>query len=175
VSVDGEGVSFRLRKGDRVKVVGYFQKRSYEKDGETKIVRQFVVVSIEPVKLKVREESSSAGFRYESVKQADGTLTLVYLPPVFSMQPGTSEEVSISFVSMPLTAWVDEQAAAIGDSLGSDAREAALAAYFVAYLAGASVEPVQGPVAGLQRAGASVSRSAAPFSTASRLNSIGRY
>jgi hypothetical protein len=56
VSVDGEGVSFRLRKGDRVKVVGYFQKRSYEKDGETKIVRQFVVVSIEPVKLKVREE-----------------------------------------------------------------------------------------------------------------------
>jgi single-stranded DNA-binding protein len=54
--VDWEGVAFRLRKGDRIKATGYFQNRSYEKDGETKTVRQFVVLSYEPVKLKVREE-----------------------------------------------------------------------------------------------------------------------
>ena len=69
-------------------------------------------------------------------------MTLVYLPHVFSMQPGTSEETSISFVAMPPTAWVDEQAAAIGDSLGSDAREAAMAAYFVAYLDARTALPI---------------------------------
>jgi hypothetical protein len=76
----------------------------------------------------------SAGFRYESVSQPAGTLTLAYLPHVFSMHPGTTEEASISFVSMPPTAWVDEQVATISATLGSDAREAAIAAYFVAYL-----------------------------------------
>jgi hypothetical protein len=35
---------------------------------------------------------------------------------------------------MPPTAWVDEQTTAIESSMGSDAREAAVAAYFVAYL-----------------------------------------
>jgi hypothetical protein len=76
----------------------------------------------------------SAGFRYESSGQGDASLTLVYLPHIFSMQPGSSEEASIAFVAMPPTAWVDEQADAIGSAMGSDAREAALAAYFVAYL-----------------------------------------
>ena len=76
----------------------------------------------------------SAGFRYESTGQGGASLTLVYLPHVFSHQPGTSEEESISFVTMPPSAWVDEQAASIGASFGSEAREAALAAYFVAYL-----------------------------------------
>ncbi len=54
--VDWEGLAFRLRKGDRVKLTGYFEKRTYEKDGEKKTVRQFVVVNLEPLKLKVREE-----------------------------------------------------------------------------------------------------------------------
>jgi hypothetical protein len=76
----------------------------------------------------------SAGFRYESSGQGDASLTLVYLPHVFSLQPGTTEVESIAFVAMPPTAWVDEQATAIGSAMGSDAREAAFAAYFVAYL-----------------------------------------
>jgi hypothetical protein len=76
----------------------------------------------------------SAGFRYESTGQGDASLTLVYLPHVFSMKPGTCEEASIAFVAMPPTAWVDEQAMAIGSAMGSEAREAALAAYFVSYL-----------------------------------------
>jgi hypothetical protein len=76
----------------------------------------------------------SAGFRYESSGQGDANLTLVYLPHVFSLQPGTTEVESIAFVAMPPTAWVDEQATAIASAMGSDARETAFAAYFVAYL-----------------------------------------
>jgi single-stranded DNA-binding protein len=53
--VDWEGEAFRLRKGDRVKLTGYFQNRSYQKDGQTKTLRHFVVVGIEVLKLKVRE------------------------------------------------------------------------------------------------------------------------
>jgi single-stranded DNA-binding protein len=53
--VDWEGEAFRLRKGDRVKLTGYFQNRSYQKDGEEKTVRQFVVVGIEVLKLRARE------------------------------------------------------------------------------------------------------------------------
>lgn len=54
--VDWEGIAFRLRKGDRVKLTGYFQKRTYEKDGETKTIRQFVVTNLEVQKLRVRDE-----------------------------------------------------------------------------------------------------------------------
>jgi hypothetical protein len=53
--VDWEGEAFRLRKGDRGKLTGYFQNRSYQKDRQTKTLRQFVVVGIEVLKLKVRE------------------------------------------------------------------------------------------------------------------------
>ncbi|HET9210641.1 MAG TPA: hypothetical protein VFR03_09595, partial [Thermoanaerobaculia bacterium] len=70
----------------------------------------------------------------EAVSRGDGSLVLAYLPHIFSLQPGTSEEESIAFLAMPPTAWVEEQAAAIGGALGDDAREAAQAAYFVAYL-----------------------------------------
>jgi single-stranded DNA-binding protein len=54
--VDWEGLAFRLRKGDRAKLTGYFQDRTYENDGKAKTVRQFVVVNVEPLKLKAREE-----------------------------------------------------------------------------------------------------------------------
>ncbi|HET9208743.1 MAG TPA: hypothetical protein VFR03_00005 [Thermoanaerobaculia bacterium] len=54
--VDWEGLGFRLKKGDKVKLTGYFENRSYQKDGETKTLRQFVVVGVELLKLKVREE-----------------------------------------------------------------------------------------------------------------------
>jgi single-stranded DNA-binding protein len=56
--VDWEGVAFRLRKGDRVKLTGSFQTRTYQKDGKTKTMRQFVVVNLEVLKLKVREEAA---------------------------------------------------------------------------------------------------------------------
>jgi hypothetical protein len=84
----------------------------------------------------------SAGFRYETTSRGDGTLTLVYLPHVFSRQPLTTETGTLSFVCMPPTAWVDEQAAAIAPVMGLDAREAATAAYFVAYLDARSALPI---------------------------------
>jgi hypothetical protein len=76
----------------------------------------------------------SAGFRYEPMSRGEGTLTLVYLPHLFSIQPPTSETENLSFLCMPPSAWVEEQARAIAPALGSTAREAAIAAYFVAYL-----------------------------------------
>lgn len=42
----------------RVKLTGYFQTRSYKKDGKTKTLRQFVVPNLEPLKLKLREEAA---------------------------------------------------------------------------------------------------------------------
>jgi single-stranded DNA-binding protein len=51
--VDWTNASEEFRKGDRVKLTGYFQIRSYHKDGEAKRIRQFVVqsASIERAKL----------------------------------------------------------------------------------------------------------------------------
>jgi single-stranded DNA-binding protein len=58
--VDWEGVTFRLRKGDHVKLVGHFEMRTYldKKTGEHKTVRQFVVAGYQPIKLKVRAEAT---------------------------------------------------------------------------------------------------------------------
>ncbi|MBW8878812.1 MAG: hypothetical protein JF614_27970 [Acidobacteria bacterium] len=84
----------------------------------------------------------SAGFRYEPTSRGEGTLTLVYLPHLFSMQPATTDAGNLSFLCMPPTTWVDEQARAITQAMGSEAREAAMAAYFVAYLDARSALPI---------------------------------
>jgi hypothetical protein len=84
----------------------------------------------------------SAGFRYEAHSRGDGTLMLVYLPHVFSMQPGTTEVGWISFLAMPPKSWVDREAAKIAGAMGSDAREAAIAAYFVAFLDARTPRPI---------------------------------
>jgi single-stranded DNA-binding protein len=41
--VDWNNLSRLFQKGDRVRLTGFFQVRTYEKDGETRRVRQFVV------------------------------------------------------------------------------------------------------------------------------------
>lgn len=57
--VDWEGCAFRVRKGDRVKLTGYFEDRTYtDKNGETKTGRQFVVLGASLVKLKTRHEAA---------------------------------------------------------------------------------------------------------------------
>lgn len=54
--VDWEGEAFRARKGDRVKLTGYFENRTYTtKGGERKTVRQLVVVTATIDKMKCRE------------------------------------------------------------------------------------------------------------------------
>lgn len=84
----------------------------------------------------------SAGFRYETFSREGATLTLAYLPAVFGLQPLTPNGGDITFLCLPPTWWVDEQAQAIAPAMGQDAREAAIAAYFVAYLDQRSPLPI---------------------------------
>lgn len=76
----------------------------------------------------------SAGFRFETFSSEGATLTLGFLPSIFALQPGTVDQTRIEFISMPPTWWVEEQAAEIRSEMGADAEDAAIAAYFVAYL-----------------------------------------
>lgn len=84
----------------------------------------------------------SAGFRYETFSQAGATLTLAYLPAVFSFQPALPDSDDITFLCLPPTWWVDEQVRTIGRTNGQEARDAAIAAYFLAYLDQRSTLPI---------------------------------
>ena len=55
--VDWNNDSRLFQKGDRVRLTGFFQVRTYEKDGETKRVRQFVVrtATLERAKIQIDE------------------------------------------------------------------------------------------------------------------------
>ena len=44
-------------KGDRVKVKGHFRERTYQKDGETKTVRDFVVEDLKIERRKIRHQA----------------------------------------------------------------------------------------------------------------------
>ena len=57
MTANGGGITPRLKfRGREVKLTGYFENRSYRKDGETKTLRQFVLVNVELLELKVREK-----------------------------------------------------------------------------------------------------------------------
>jgi hypothetical protein len=88
----------------------------------------------------------SAAFRFDTHSQDGGTLTLAYLPSAFALQPGTdtAEPGAIKFLCMPPTWWVDREAATLSDHHlhALEAREAAIAAYFVAYLDQRSPLPI---------------------------------
>jgi hypothetical protein len=79
------------------------------------------------------EVPRSAGFRFDPHSRDGATLTLAYLPAAFTLQPATAEPAAIRFLFMPPTWWIDREAATLPE-LGADAREAALAACFVAHL-----------------------------------------
>jgi single-stranded DNA-binding protein len=51
---DWKDLSPLVRKGDRVKVTGRFSERSYEKDGVTKIWREFILETLSIVRHKIR-------------------------------------------------------------------------------------------------------------------------
>jgi hypothetical protein len=99
--------------------------------------------AVEGTSLTTRFEiPRSAGFRYETFSQARATLTLSYLPFAFGFQPTRADCDDISFVCLPPTWWVAEQEQALASTMGRDAREAAIAAYFVAYLDQRSPLPI---------------------------------
>ena len=54
---DWKGLSRLVRKGDRVKVKGTFRQRSYQKDGETKTVRDFVLQDLAFERQKIRQRA----------------------------------------------------------------------------------------------------------------------
>jgi single-stranded DNA-binding protein len=56
--VDFQDQLLSYRKGDRIKVRGYFRDRQYVKDGETKTIRELIVTGAELVRLKVRQEAA---------------------------------------------------------------------------------------------------------------------
>jgi hypothetical protein len=88
------------------------------------------------------EVPKSAAFRFETYSREGATLTLAYLPAVFSFQQPAADSGNISFLCLPPTWWVDEQAQATEEAMGEDAREAAVAAYFVALLDQRSPLPI---------------------------------
>ena len=93
------------------------------------------------------EVPKSAPFRFETYSREGATLTLAYLPSVFSLQPASTDAEEIAFLCLPPTWWVEEQAQALRPSMGADAREAAVAAYFVAYLDQRSPLPIANDLA----------------------------
>jgi single-stranded DNA-binding protein len=57
--VDWSNESRLFRKGDRVRLTGYFQVRAYEKDGEPKRIRQFVVKTATLERAKIRHDEAA--------------------------------------------------------------------------------------------------------------------
>jgi single-stranded DNA-binding protein len=55
---DWTGLSALVSTSDRVRLKGYFKVRSYEKDGEPKSVRIFVVKDLKIERSKVRSEAA---------------------------------------------------------------------------------------------------------------------
>ena len=55
--IDWNNESRLFQKGDRVRLTGFFQIRTYEKDGETRRLRQFVVktATLERAKIQIAE------------------------------------------------------------------------------------------------------------------------
>ena len=56
--IDWNGITATYRKGDRVAITGFFKVRRYDKDGETKELRELVVTGARLEKMKVREEAA---------------------------------------------------------------------------------------------------------------------
>jgi len=57
--VDWNNDSRLFQKGDRVRLTGSFQVRTYEKDGETKRVRQFVVKTATLERAKIPQQEAA--------------------------------------------------------------------------------------------------------------------
>jgi hypothetical protein len=93
------------------------------------------------------EVPRSAGFRYETWSREGATLTLAFLPAVFGFRPQTADSGNISFLCLPPTWWVDEQVKVIAEAMGEDSRQAATAAYFVAFLDQRSPLPIANDLA----------------------------
>lgn len=82
----------------------------------------------------VFEVPRRAGYRWVSQPVAGGVVMTAYLPALFDLEPVTPFVEDVRFVLAPPRWWLDEQAAALASDFGPDARDAARAALFTAYL-----------------------------------------
>ena len=57
--IDWNNESRLFQKGDRVRLTGFFQIRTYEKDGETRRIRQFVVKSATLERAKIQIDQAA--------------------------------------------------------------------------------------------------------------------
>jgi single-stranded DNA-binding protein len=57
--VDWNNLSRLFQKGDRVRLTGFFQVRTYEKNGETRRVRQFVVKTATLERAKIPQDMAA--------------------------------------------------------------------------------------------------------------------
>jgi single-stranded DNA-binding protein len=57
--VDWNNLSRLFQKGDRVRLTGFFQVRTYEKDGETRRLRQFVVKTATLETARLRQDEAA--------------------------------------------------------------------------------------------------------------------
>lgn len=76
-----------------------------------------------------------SGHRWVQQRLGDSALGMVYLPEPFHLEPNRlGEQGRIDFLFMPPLWWLDAQTERLRPELGHDAREAAHAALFVAFL-----------------------------------------
>ena len=89
----------------------------------------------------VFEVPKSSPHRWVTHRHGEAAVTVAYVPELFHLDPVKPPD-AIGFIMMPPRWWLDEQAEALRDELGSEAEEAARAALFVAYLDRRSPLPI---------------------------------
>lgn len=80
------------------------------------------------------EVPRSSEHRWTTQPVPGGVVTVAYLPELFHLEPPVPFTDDVRFVMAPSRRWVDEQARALEEELGDDARDAARAALFAAYV-----------------------------------------
>lgn len=76
----------------------------------------------------------SSGHRWTTQVVPGGLVTVAYLPELFHLEPPVPFADDARFVMAPSRSWVDRQAELLEPDFGADARDAARAALFGAYL-----------------------------------------
>lgn len=76
----------------------------------------------------------SSGHRWVTQAVPEGVVTVAYLAELFHLEPPVPFTEAVRFVMAPARRWVDREAESLGAEFGADARDAARAALFAAYL-----------------------------------------
>jgi hypothetical protein len=76
----------------------------------------------------------SGGHRWVCQAVPGGVVTVAYLAELFHLEPPVPFTEDVRFVMAPARRWVESEAEALADEFGADARDAARAALFAAYL-----------------------------------------